>query len=80
MPRDHNRIKPMLTEIESIWKRSPDLRFGQLINNALSKKAKEWLETRGETPSDEAIHKAMDNRLFYIEDDELLKAIKELMK
>ena len=31
--RDVNRIKPFLERIEEIWKKYPDLRFGQLINN-----------------------------------------------
>ncbi len=31
--RDINRIKPFLERIEEIWKKYPDLRFGQLINN-----------------------------------------------
>lgn len=31
--RDINRIKPFLEKIEEIWKKYPDLRFGQLVNN-----------------------------------------------
>mgnify|MGYP001069740887 CR=1 FL=1 len=31
--RDINRIKPFLEKLEEIWKKYPDLRFGQLINN-----------------------------------------------
>lgn len=31
--RDPKRIKPFLAEIEKIWKKYPDLRFGQLIVN-----------------------------------------------
>ena len=31
--RDINRIKPFLERFEEIWKKYPDLRFGQLINN-----------------------------------------------
>jgi hypothetical protein len=31
--RNINRIKPFLERIEEVWKKYPDLRFGQLINN-----------------------------------------------
>ena len=31
--RDVNRSKPFWEKIEEIWKKYPDLRFGQLINN-----------------------------------------------
>ena len=29
--RDKNRIKPFLLEVEKLWEKNPDLRFGQLI-------------------------------------------------
>lgn len=29
--RDVNRIEPFLGEIAKVWKRQPDMRFGQLI-------------------------------------------------
>ena len=29
--RDKNRIDPFLKEVGKIWKKSPDLRFGQII-------------------------------------------------
>ena len=31
--RDQKRITPLLTELEKQWKRFPDWRFGQLIEN-----------------------------------------------
>jgi uncharacterized protein YihD (DUF1040 family) len=31
--RDINRIKPLLEELETLWKENPDLRFGQLVYN-----------------------------------------------
>lgn len=31
--RDPKRIKKMLNDIEEIWLRYPDMRFGQLITN-----------------------------------------------
>ena len=31
--RDPKRITPLLTELEKQWKRFPDWRFGQLIEN-----------------------------------------------
>ena len=33
--RDPKRIDPFLKTIEKIWKENPDLRFGQLIENAI---------------------------------------------
>ena len=33
--RDINRIKPFLEEIEKLWEKVPDWRFGQLIVNVL---------------------------------------------
>ncbi len=30
--RDINRIRPLLEQIESIWKKYPDLRLTQLLN------------------------------------------------
>ena len=33
--RDPKRIEPFLKTIEEIWKENPDLRFGQLIDNAI---------------------------------------------
>lgn len=37
MPRDENRIEPFLEVLRKVWKESPDLRFGQLVSNALGK-------------------------------------------
>lgn len=33
--RDTKRIKPFLEEIEKLWEKVPDWRFGQLIINVL---------------------------------------------
>jgi len=33
--RDPNRIMPFLGEIERVWRKVPDWRFGQFINNWL---------------------------------------------
>ena len=33
--RDIKRIKPFLEEIEKLWEKVPDWRFGQLIMNVL---------------------------------------------
>lgn len=52
--RDPKRIEPMLDLIKELWTKAPDLRFLQLILNAL--------------PS--------DGMAYYIEDEELLKALK----
>lgn len=35
--RDPNRIKSFLLELEKIWQKYPDLRFGQFITNIFSK-------------------------------------------
>ena len=34
--RDMNRIEPFLTELGEVWKKYPDLRFGQLMFNFFS--------------------------------------------
>ena len=33
--RDTKRIKPFLEEIEKLWEKVPDWRFGQLVMNVL---------------------------------------------
>ena len=59
--RDINRIRPLLEQIESIWKKYPDLRLTQLLD---------WV-----IKSD----KDISNRdFFYVEDHELMKALKVL--
>ena len=54
MPRDPKRIKEVLAEVEKIWEKNPDLRFGQLICNMFN----------------------LRGGLFYIEDDVILKELK----
>ena len=34
--RDPNRIKLLLEKLEKVWMKSPDLRFGQLLENLIS--------------------------------------------
>lgn len=33
MMRDEHRIEPFLVELGELWKKYPDLRFGQLVMN-----------------------------------------------
>ena len=54
--RDPKRIKKILKTIENIWKKNPDLRLCQLLENT-------------------AIG---FDRLYYFEDDELIKKLKEM--
>lgn len=42
--RDINRIEPLLDLIESVWKRYPDLRLGQLILNVAQEDKLYYLE------------------------------------
>lgn len=42
--RDINRIEPLLDLIESVWKRYPDLRLGQLILNVTQEDKLYYLE------------------------------------
>lgn len=51
--RDKNRIKPFLKELESLWLKYPDYRFGQLLTMIFDKsdykdpffpEETEWLE------------------------------------
>lgn len=39
-PRDPDRITPMLAKIEELWKKSPQLRLGQLIGNCVREEIK----------------------------------------
>lgn len=34
--RDIKRIEPFLKDIEKVWKKHPDLRFMQMINNVMA--------------------------------------------
>ena len=57
--RDPNRIDKALLHINRIWKRYPDMRFGQLVENLYTF----YIFSSGEyLPKD----------YFYIEDDEFL--------
>lgn len=35
MARDPDRIAPFLAAVEALWRRYPDMRFGQLVANVL---------------------------------------------
>jgi len=59
--RDPERIDSFIKIIKNIWKRYPDLRFGQLLLNAFS--------------SDDS-----NMYLYYLEDDEFLKTIRNEYK
>ncbi len=60
--RDINRIPKMLKLIETVWREVPDWRLGQLLVNVVN--------TLGGVP--------MDNNLFYIEDEDLMKALEKI--
>lgn len=57
--RDPRRIRKILGEINHIWKRYPDMRFGQLVDNLYTK-----------FHMDKEIPPTKD--FFYTEDDEFL--------
>ena len=59
--RDIDRIRPLLEQMESIWKKYPDLRLTQLLD---------WV-----IKSDKDIS---NQDYFYIEDHELMKALKSI--
>ena len=59
--RDINRIDPFLEEFGKFWKQNPDIRFGQLVSNIITR----------------AFNEGEHINLFYIEDDRMLNLIKE---
>jgi len=61
--RDKKRIKPLLDELEKLWNKCPDMRFGQLIENYLFPTT--------------FCSKGAHVYLFHQEDHETIKAIKE---
>lgn len=61
--RDINRIAGYMEQLKEQWERVPDWRFGQFIANVLGP----------------AMIKANCSNLFMIEDEELFKAIQEIM-
>lgn len=71
--RDPDRIEPFLAEFAKVWKRNPDMRFGQLFKNLSRTKGgfadtwewedDEWLSRFAEYPSAEEIEKDMNTRL-----------------
>jgi uncharacterized protein YihD (DUF1040 family) len=60
--RDPNRIPLILKRLETVWKKSPDLRLGQLIS-LIAEGSDTFME--------------ISNRIFFIEDDELIRKLEE---
>lgn len=60
IPRDINRIDPLLEELKIFWKKNQDLRLGQLVSVLASY--------------------AGANDVFYVEDDKIMKILKEKNK
>jgi uncharacterized protein YihD (DUF1040 family) len=63
--RDPNRIDVILNRVRLVWKRYPDLRLAQIIVNAA--KMTEYQD-------------GSQSRIFYIEDDDLVRGIEMLEK
>jgi uncharacterized protein YihD (DUF1040 family) len=63
--RDPERIDRVLTTLKTIWKRNPDMRLGQLVVNAAKAASYEDIS---------------QSRLFYIEDEQILKGLANLEK
>jgi uncharacterized protein YihD (DUF1040 family) len=59
--RDPKRITGILTLIEQIWKRNPDLRLGQLLTNTIKH---------------DATKDIWGGDLYNMEDDDLVKALR----
>jgi hypothetical protein len=53
--RDPHRIEPFIKELEKLWKKHPDMRFGQLVINIMQMDSRYSQEK-------------LDTLLFYIED------------
>ena len=66
--RDRDRIDDICHRLAVVWKRSPDIRLGQIVSNAVHFHKKQIQDF---TPPDGAVW----NDPFYIEDDELIKSI-----
>ena len=62
--RDANRIPKVLAELHKIWAQFPDLRLGQLIDNATAI----------------AADSGVNLDLFYVEDEKLLDLLREFEK
>jgi len=62
--RDPNRIPTVLGLLGKFWMKNPDLRLGQIISNI--------------NASRYGISK--DRDIFYLEDEELIHTLKELVK
>ncbi len=60
--RDLKRIPIILKRIEAIWLKYPDLRLGQIINNAIHF-------------TDVKPKPSVSDRIYYIEDEELVTTI-----
>ncbi len=62
--RNPERIKRICKKLEKLWKKSPDMRLGQLLEN--------YVFTHGERGDTTSI------RLFFQEDDETEKILEEV--
>jgi uncharacterized protein YihD (DUF1040 family) len=61
--RDPKRIEKVLSRIQEVWERNPDIRLAQLVINAAKAASYDDMSR---------------SRLFYIEDEELLTGIDRL--
>lgn len=68
--RDPNRIPRILAEIQRIWKRYPDLRLGQLLENGKYNIDDADRMKASVTPT-------FQQDLFYLEDEELVANLKQ---
>ena len=57
--RNPERIEKVMNIVERIWKKEPDLRFGQIIS---------------------VIDSLSDNDIFHLEDDKMIKLLKQFEK
>lgn len=63
--RDPKRIPVILAKLEELWKKYPDLRFGQLVGNILRESED---------------YSNFFSYLFYIEDSDFEKRIDEIVQ
>jgi hypothetical protein len=74
--RDPKRIDIIIKELKKVWKICPDLRLGQLVENICCQSEYAILkEYRVEN-----FYSVPETALFYLEDDILLKRLKEYKK
>lgn len=71
MTRYPNRIDPLLQALGELWRRYPDLRFGQMVVCAADVGGADLPQCLSSVPE--------WNRLFVIEDDALLRGIETML-